>query len=126
MKIKDLQEKLEKNLRYRILADKRDLAFEIGQMVLEGRVIKGVTQARVAKKIGTKQPGIARIEAGTTSVSVSILEKIATALGYELSVRFRDPCPHIVNVVLSEDKLIENGTYLKFNSIANTKTITAN
>lgn len=61
--------------------DKSDLAFEISEMVHEARVKAGLTQARLAKKIGTKQSSIARIESETTLPSLSFLKKIAEALG---------------------------------------------
>ena len=43
---------------------------------------------QLAKKIGTKQSNIARMEAGQQNFSVDILEKIAGALGSSLSITF--------------------------------------
>ena len=61
-----------------------DLAFEIGQMVLEARLLKGVTQQKLAEKLGTKQPSVARLENGQGLPSLTFLEKVARALGTHL------------------------------------------
>lgn len=61
-----------------------DLSFEIGKMITDARILTRTTQESLAKKIGTKQPSIARIESGNSLPSLSFLEKIAQALGTEL------------------------------------------
>jgi len=65
-----------------------DLAFEIGQMILEARSRMGVTQKRLAEMIDTKQSGIARAESGNYLPSLSFLNKIAKALKTRLIVMF--------------------------------------
>lgn len=65
-----------------------DLAFEIGQMILEARSIKGITQKRLAEMINTRQSGISRAESGKYLPSLSFLEKIAKVLKTYLIVRF--------------------------------------
>lgn len=61
-------------------AKKSRLKFEIADMVFEARLKKGITQLELANRVGTKQPGISRIEAGEKLPSISFLEKIAEAL----------------------------------------------
>ena len=52
----------------------------------------GLTQADLARLIGTKQPAIARMEAGVISeVSFDFLVKIAWALGVTLTLKPSDP-----------------------------------
>ena len=58
-----------------------DLATEIGTMVTELRIIKGITQAELAKRLNTKQPSIARLENGSDLPSLKFLFKIAKSLG---------------------------------------------
>ena len=65
-----------------------DLAFEVGQMILEARSVKGITQKQLAQMIDTKQSGIARAESGKFLPSLSFLDKIAKALKTHLVVRF--------------------------------------
>lgn len=78
MKFKEFKEKLSGGIR------KRDLAWEIGLWILEGRVIKGITQEKLAKMVKTKQPSIARVENGSVLPSLRFLQKIAKALDLEL------------------------------------------
>lgn len=63
---------------------KVDLGFEIGKMITDARIAKNMTQSRLAKLVGTKQPSIARIEKGTSLPSLSFLEKIARAFNTQL------------------------------------------
>ncbi len=59
---------------------KADLDFEISQMIIDARLMRGLTQKQLAGIVGTKQPSIARIESGSLLPSLSFLEKIAKAL----------------------------------------------
>ena len=80
MKLKEFKIKLLQNVNFRkAYFSRRGLAFEISQMLFEARMLKGVTQNQLAKKIKTQQPSIARIENGTCLPSLTILDKIARA-----------------------------------------------
>lgn len=57
--------------------------------LIEKRINKGITQAQLAQKIGTKQSAIARLESGNINPSVSLLEKISQALGVRLIIQLR-------------------------------------
>ena len=61
--------------------NKKDLHFEISEMLIDARVEKGLTQEKLAKLVGTKQSSIARLENGSGLPSLSFLQKIAEALG---------------------------------------------
>ena len=58
-----------------------DLIFELSNLVTEARIFSGYSQTELAKKIGTKQPSIARAEKGELEVTNSFLKKIALAVG---------------------------------------------
>jgi transcriptional regulator with XRE-family HTH domain len=88
MELKELETKLLKNEEYKKELEKLDLAFEIGQMIIEARIVKGLTQAKLASLIKTKQPSIARLEAGNGLPSLSLLQKIAEVLKTRLRVSF--------------------------------------
>lgn len=88
MNLKDFKKELHKNPEFKKEYEKYDLAFEVAQMLIEARIIKGITQEKLADKISTKQSGIARAERGVTLPSLSFLEKIAKALKTNLIVRF--------------------------------------
>jgi ribosome-binding protein aMBF1 (putative translation factor) len=57
--------------------------------LIEARAKKGFSQKDLAQKIGTKQSAIARLESGNTNPSVAFLEKIASAMGYRLSIQIK-------------------------------------
>lgn len=51
------------------------------------RLQRGMTQAELARLVGTTQPGISRLESGAYNPSVALLRKVAAALGARLEVR---------------------------------------
>ncbi len=61
---------------------------EIAYQILRLRKKKHISQLALAKKIGTKQSNIARIESGQQNFSIDTLEKIADALKSTLNIRF--------------------------------------
>lgn len=61
---------------------------QIAHRVKALREKKHMTQSELAHLIGTKQPSIARLEAGNYWPRIDMLEKIAWALGTQLDVRF--------------------------------------
>jgi len=64
-----------------------DWAFRISLMVKKERIKKGLTQKQLAKLVGTKQPGIARLESGiNVSPRLDFLNKIAKALDINLAL----------------------------------------
>lgn len=64
-------------------------AFELGEEVRHLRDAAGVTQAELARRIGSTQPAVARLEAGGVAPTIETLERIAEALDLELAVRFK-------------------------------------
>ncbi len=62
--------------------------FAMAQSIIEKRIAKGFTQAALARKIGTKQSSIARLESGSYNPSVAFLGKIAAALDTQLNISF--------------------------------------
>jgi ribosome-binding protein aMBF1 (putative translation factor) len=68
-------------------------AHELAEQIRRLREEQGMTQEQLAEKVGTTQPAIARLEAGGTEPRLDTLERIGSALGLELVVRFE---PHTV------------------------------
>ena len=61
----------------------------IAQLIYDARMTAGLTQAELAKLIGTKQPVIARLEdADYRGHSLSVLQRIAEALNQRLELSF--------------------------------------
>jgi len=89
MKLKEFEKKLMNNPKFKREFEKVDLAFEIGEMLIEARILKGITQSELAKLLKTKQPSIARAENGEHLPSLSFLQKVAKAIGtYLLPPKF--------------------------------------
>lgn len=56
--------------------------------IIKARMEKGMTQTQIAKKMGTTQSSIARVEAGSTNPSLKFMQKLADALGARLEIKF--------------------------------------
>ncbi|MGH2718152.1 MAG: helix-turn-helix domain-containing protein [Actinomycetota bacterium] len=67
----------------------RDL--ELGARVRELRSAAGLTQTHLADLVGTRQPNIARIEAGGGTPRLETLQRIADALGVPFAVTLGPP-----------------------------------
>lgn len=63
-------------------------AFELAEQVRELREAKGLSQSELARRIGSTQPAVARLEAGGVAPTIETLERIASALGLQLAVSF--------------------------------------
>jgi ribosome-binding protein aMBF1 (putative translation factor) len=62
----------------------------------ELREAAGLSQAQLAKRVGTKAPGIARLESGRFAPRIGVLRKVASALGARLRIDFdasKNPSP---------------------------------
>lgn len=61
-------------------------ATELGERIRALREANGLSQAELARLIGSTQPSIARLEAGRVSPTLETLDRVAAALGVELVV----------------------------------------
>lgn len=93
MSFVDYSEKIKRREKTRPLWLRKDEGFvnlKIGGMVKRARLLKGLTQAQLAERVGTKQSSIARLESGRTAPSISFLNEIAKALDtYLVEPRFK-------------------------------------
>jgi ribosome-binding protein aMBF1 (putative translation factor) len=62
--------------------------FRLIRSVIDARLKTKMSQADLAKKIGTRQSAISRLESGNANPSFKFLQKVATALGARLSISF--------------------------------------
>lgn len=83
---KHLRAQLLKNKEFREAYDALGPEFALVQTIIEKRIKRGLTQEALARKIGTKQSAIARLESGTSNPTLEFLEKVATALDAQLVV----------------------------------------
>lgn len=88
MKLKDFKQRMLQNPEVKKEYFKYDLAFEVSQMLIEARILNGITQDQLANLINTKQESIARAENGNYLPGLRFLQKIAMALGAQLRIHF--------------------------------------
>ncbi len=82
-----LREKL-KDPEYKKWYDYYGKQLEISYGLLQMRKKEGMSQAELAKKIGTTQSNVARMESGQQNFTVETLEKIASVFGKNLEISF--------------------------------------
>jgi transcriptional regulator with XRE-family HTH domain len=61
---------------------------DLARQVLHLRLERGWTQEELAKRTGTKQANISRLENAKLNPSVEMLQRVADAFGVELAVTF--------------------------------------
>src|SRR5256885_4773353 len=72
----------------------RRMATERAELVRDlvaRRQAAGLSQTEVAARMGTSQSAVARLEAGTTDVRASTLERYAAAVGSEITWKLNRP-----------------------------------
>lgn len=63
--------------------------FEIGVLLRQAREVAGLSQEQLAEKIHTKKSTISRVENRAADIKLSILHKVAYALGKDLQVSLK-------------------------------------
>jgi transcriptional regulator with XRE-family HTH domain len=81
--------------------DELEEEFLLFDELLKARQTAGLTQAEVAKKMGTKTPAVARLEAGggnkKHSPSITTLRKYAKAVDCHLEIKLVPNQPRLTN-----------------------------
>ena len=75
------------------LAAEEDLRpyLDLADDVLALRIEHGWSQSELARRAGTGQPNISRVEDGLANPTIKFLQKLARAFGVKLDVRLRKP-----------------------------------
>lgn len=85
----DLKKRL-KNPRFRKLFRPARLAIELAHRIVQLRERLGITQAELARRMGTQQQTISRLESGEyEGFTLRTLQKIAEATQTDLVIAFR-------------------------------------
>lgn len=63
--------------------------YEAIEQIIRARKEQNITQAELAKMVGTQKSNISRLESGNYNPTLDFLTKISEALGKKLSVQLR-------------------------------------
>ena len=83
------QATLESNPSLRAEYDALASQYEIIDAVIAARLELKMTQAELAQRINTRQSNISRFESGNYNPTIEFLQKLANALGKNLSISLR-------------------------------------
>jgi transcriptional regulator with XRE-family HTH domain len=70
---------------------KRNFNKDIARAIALARTSAGVTQIELAKRMGTTQTAIARLESGRVAPKTSTLQRFADAIERRLIIDFQEP-----------------------------------
>jgi ribosome-binding protein aMBF1 (putative translation factor) len=82
----DHLKELLKNPKFRKEWEDSEVEYQLGRRLIEARLKKNLSQRALAKKIGTSQAAISRIEGMNGNPSLALLKRIAHALGGKLQI----------------------------------------
>lgn len=82
-------EKQLKNKTFKKYYDEFGRQLELSYQILQLRKARKMSQLDLAKKIGTTQSNIARIEGGRENFTIAFLNKIALALDVDLKIALK-------------------------------------
>ncbi|NTJ41537.1 helix-turn-helix transcriptional regulator [Agrobacterium larrymoorei] len=85
-KIADLKKRLMDDPGFREEYEKADAEFQLIEALVSARTRAKLSQAEVARRVGTTQSAIARLEGGGVSPSISTLRRYAEATGAKLEI----------------------------------------
>ena len=90
-KIADLKKRLMGNPEFRHEYEKADAEFQLVEALVTARTKANLSQAEVARRVGTTQSAIARLEGGGVTPSLSTLRRYAEATGMRLEINLVQP-----------------------------------
>ena len=85
-RLRDLKKRLMEDPEFREEYAQADQEYALAAQLIRARMAAKLTQAEVAKRLGTTQSAIARLEGGRISPSVATLQRYADATGAQLTV----------------------------------------
>jgi ribosome-binding protein aMBF1 (putative translation factor) len=87
--LKELKAKAFKNPKVKTAYDLLEDEYALAAVLIDARAKAKLTQSELARRMGTTQSAIARMESGRAVPSGATLLKLAKAVGRRLSVQFR-------------------------------------
>lgn len=75
-----------KDEEFKIEYEKLKPRYEAIEQIIRARKEQNITQAELAKRVGTQKSNISRLESGNYNPSLDFLAKVAESLGKKISV----------------------------------------
>ena len=85
----DYEKKLMKRKGFKKLSEKNESKYQLVRSLIGARIKKNFSQKELARRIGTKQPVISRLENMESYPTFSLLERISKALDTKLHIYFQ-------------------------------------
>jgi len=85
------QAELQRDPEYAAIAGELRPLLELADDVLALRIEKGWSQTELARRVGTHQANISRLESGLANPTLAFIQKVAAALNTEATIRLRKP-----------------------------------
>lgn len=82
-----MKDDLLKDNEFRIEYEKLKPRYEAIEQIIKARKEQNMTQAELAKRVGTQKSNISRLESGNYNPSLDFLAKVSEALGKNLSIQ---------------------------------------
>ena len=102
MKFSDYKKEALKDEEVKREYDALAVGYELISQIIDARIENHLTQKQLAELAGTNQSRISRLEKGSLNPSLDFIKKIATALGKEVHITFKDK-QHVEAWVLLQD-----------------------
>lgn len=84
----EIHKKWMKDPKYRDAYEKLEPEFTLASAMIETRIKKKLSQQDLAKRVGTGQAVISRLEGMNASPSMSLIQRVADALGLKVELKF--------------------------------------
>jgi ribosome-binding protein aMBF1 (putative translation factor) len=82
---KEMHARLMRRPGFKKAYDDLDFEFTLLRALIDARAKRGMTQEKLAKKIGTKQSAIARFETGRANPTFAFVQKLSDALDLKIT-----------------------------------------
>jgi len=84
-----VKQELLKNKKFAAAVKELEPEFDMVRQIIRARIDQNLSQAELARRVGTRQSNISRLESGDYNPSLQFLKKIAGGLGKQLHISLK-------------------------------------
>ena len=86
----EIRAEMLKDEEFRVEYERLKPRYEAIEQIIKARKEQNITQAELAKRVGTQKSNISRLESGDYNPSLDFLIKVAESLGKKLSIYLKE------------------------------------